>query len=93
MEIEFEHLRKLHAQLKQEKIEALDSRSLFPHVFREKTMPMYVGNSFMIFRRKSNHYSILVVHLIWMLYLTFPNDKLHCLYKMNIKQTWLTGDS
>lgn len=49
MEIEFEHLRKLHAQLKQEKIEALDSRSLFPHVFREKTMPMYVGNSFMIF--------------------------------------------
>jgi hypothetical protein len=49
MEIEFEHLRKLNAQLKQEKIEALDSRSLFPHVFQEKTMPMYVGNSFMIF--------------------------------------------
>jgi hypothetical protein len=42
MQVEFEHIRKLNAQLKQEKTEALDSRSLFPHVFRQKTMPMYV---------------------------------------------------
>jgi hypothetical protein len=43
MEIEFEHLRKLNAKLKHEKNNALDSRNLFPHVFRQTTMPMYVS--------------------------------------------------
>ena len=48
MQIEFEHLKKLNAELKREKTKALDSRSLFPHVFRQKTMPMYVLHSFLI---------------------------------------------
>ncbi len=40
MEIEFQHIRKLNAQLKHEKQEAFDSRTLFPHVFRQASMPM-----------------------------------------------------
>ena len=42
MNMEFEHTRKLNAKLKQEKTKALDSHTLFPHVFRQDTMPMYV---------------------------------------------------
>lgn len=42
MQIEFEHTRKLNTQLKQEKTKAFDSKTLFPHVFRQETMPVYV---------------------------------------------------
>ena len=40
MQIEFEHTRKLTTQLKQEKTNGFDSKTLFPHVFRHETMPM-----------------------------------------------------
>lgn len=42
MEIEYEHIRKQNAKLKTDKTKAYDSRTLFPHVFRQSTMPMYV---------------------------------------------------
>jgi len=42
MEIEYEHIRKINAKLKHEKTEAFDSHTLFPHVFRQSSMPMYV---------------------------------------------------
>jgi hypothetical protein len=40
MEVEYEHIRKLHTKLKHETSEAFDSHTLFPHVFRQATMPM-----------------------------------------------------
>lgn len=46
LETECEHLRKLNAELKHKKTEEFDSRSLFPHVFRHDSMPMYVVNFF-----------------------------------------------
>lgn len=45
MKIEYEHIRQQNTKLKQEKTEAFDSRTLFPHVFRQSTMPMYVLNT------------------------------------------------
>ncbi|CAF0850252.1 unnamed protein product [Adineta steineri] len=40
MEIENEHIRKLNTQLKHQQTKAFDSRTLFPHVFRQTTMPI-----------------------------------------------------
>lgn len=45
MEIEYQYIRKLNAKLKREKNEALDSHQLFPHVFRQESMSMYVLHS------------------------------------------------
>ncbi|CAF0917110.1 unnamed protein product [Rotaria sordida] len=40
LEIECEHMQKLNAKLKHEKRQAFDSRTLFPHVFRQDSMPI-----------------------------------------------------
>jgi len=55
MEIENEHIRKLNEKLKHDKSEAFDSRTLFPHVFRQENMPMYVLNSYIT--SVKNHFS------------------------------------
>jgi len=49
MEIEYEHIRKINAKLKHEKTKAFDSHTLFPHVFRQSTMPMYVLDFYIMF--------------------------------------------
>ena len=38
-------MRQLNKKLKREKSEAFNTRNLFPHVFRQAPMPMYVFNS------------------------------------------------
>jgi hypothetical protein len=48
METEYEHIRKLNAKLRREKNQALDSHHLFPHVFPQDSMPMYVYFNFWI---------------------------------------------
>ncbi|CAF2800225.1 unnamed protein product [Rotaria sp. Silwood2] len=40
LELECEHMRKLNGKLKREKSQAFDSRTLFPHVFRQNSMPI-----------------------------------------------------
>ena len=47
METEYEHIRKLNGKLKREKNQALDSHHLFPHVFPQDSMPMYVNFNFL----------------------------------------------